>query len=114
MELKIRNIGVLYSLDEWYYSNEKNTKISYEIFSYWSEDGGLEKIFKKLGINEINIGESLYFDFDSKSELGLERDLIEDFKTKTFKVINLHHEYLTRANGEFEFSKLYNLEPLIK
>lgn len=112
MELKVKNIGELYSLDEWYYSNKNTTKITYEIFSYWSENGGLEKLFKKLGIKDLKIGESLYFDFDCKSEIGLERDLVEDFQTKTFKIINLQHEYLTSAAGEFQFSKLYNLEPL--
>lgn len=46
MELKVKNIGELYSLDEWYYSNKNTTKITYEIFSYWSENGGLENYLK--------------------------------------------------------------------
>ncbi|REC40492.1 hypothetical protein [Chryseobacterium sp. 5_R23647] len=107
-----RNFKVEASFSKWYYDLNNEEKIPYEIYSYWDEDGNLSKLVERLEINNVNIGESIMFDLDLKS-FDITRDLVEDFKTNLFKVIDVQHDFV-QNDQKISRYKCYELEPVFK
>lgn len=105
-----KNIGVDASFSKWYYDLNNEEKISYEIYSYWSENGNLSKLFEMLEIYNVNIGESIMFDLELKS-FDITRDLVQDFKTNLFKVIYIQHDFV-QDEEKISRYKCYELEPI--
>lgn len=112
MDIKIEKPMKDFSFTHWYYYKGGNEdKISYEIYSFWSENGGLNKLFEKLKIVDVdvNLGECFTFNLDYET-LGLERDLKKDFSCVSFKIIEITHDFIQDGDNINTY-KTYELEP---
>lgn len=98
------------SLAKWYYEQNNEEGIPYEIYSYWDEDGNLSKLFEMLEIDNVNIGESIKFAIDTEN-LGFTRDLGLDFNADLFRIINIQHEFSQEVEKISRY-KCYELEPV--
>lgn len=104
-----------FSFTTWYYTLQNEHLLESDIFSYWSENGGLDMIFNKLPLSDsLQIGEIFFFEFDSSEIFGTERNFIKDLNTNHFQIIEIKNCFIEFEDGIISMYKTFELAPLYK
>lgn len=102
-----------FSFTTWYYTLQNEHLLEYDIFSYWSENGGLDILFNKLPLSDtLQIGEIFFFDFDSNEVFGTARNFTKDFNTNHFQIIEIKNGFIEFKDGVISMYKTFELAPL--
>ena len=109
--MEFNKVLTTFSFYYWFVNLKNDNLIDHKIYSYWSEYGGLDKIFNHLPLaNNIQIGECFYFDLNSDHIFGTLRNLTQDFNTNYFQILRIKNDFIA-GESFVDVYKSYDLSP---